>query len=150
MIRRAFTLLEVMVAIVLLTIVSGVVGLKMHTAIQKKKFHSDIERLKIKMALSQKLAIANEGDWAGTLKKKGKGWIFEASSEEGKKLAPLHLDPMEIYFKGKKVDALTFEFFASGHTSPDGVFLFIRDEQRTSWATSELFLRNEGERSDKL
>ena len=148
MMRRAFTLLEMMVAIVILAIVSGIVGLRMHKAIEKKKFQSELERLRVRFTVSQRLALAMQADWKGTLKRERKGWIFETACEEvsGKRLTPLHLEGIEIFFNGKKVDELTIDFFASGQTFPDGVFLFVRDSEKAQWKTSELFLRDEGKK----
>jgi prepilin-type N-terminal cleavage/methylation domain-containing protein len=144
--RRAFTLIEVMVAIVILVIASGIVGLRMHKAIEKKKFQSELERLRIRFTVSQRLATAMQADWKGTLKREGKGWIFETACEEvsGKRLALLHLEPFEIFFNGKRVRELTIDFFCSGYTFPEGIFVFERGEEKSEWKTSDLFLRNEG------
>jgi prepilin-type N-terminal cleavage/methylation domain-containing protein len=146
--RRPFTLIEVMVAIVILVIASSVVGLRMHKAIEKKKFQSELERLRIRFTVSQRLATAMQADWKGTLKHEGKGWIFETVCDEvsGKRLTPLHLEALKIFFNGKTVKELTVDFFASGHTFPEGVFLFERGEEKSQWKTSELFLRNEGKK----
>lgn len=146
--RRAFTLIEVLIAIVLLAIASSVVGLRMHKAIEKKKFQTELERLRSRLRVSQKLAVSMQADWRGTLKKGEKGWIFEARCEEveGRRLTPLHLDRLEIFFNGKRVDELNLDFFASGHISPDGVFLFQSDAGKERWKTSDLFLREEGKK----
>jgi prepilin-type N-terminal cleavage/methylation domain-containing protein len=150
--RRAFTILEVMVAIVILVMASGVVGLRMHKAIEKKKFQSELERLRIRFTVSQRLASSMQADWKGTLKREGKGWIFETVCEEvnGKELKPLHLDGIEIFFNGKKVKELSVDFYSSGHTSPEGLFLFVRDGEKAQWKTSELFLRDEGKKLGPL
>ncbi len=144
--QRAFTLLEVLIAIVLLAIASSVVGLRMHKAIEKKKFQTELQQLRSRIKVSQKLAISMQADWRGTLKKEEKGWVFEAKCEEveGRRLPPLHLDRLEIFFNGKRVEELNFDFFASGHTFPEGVFLFQSDAGKERWKTSELFLREEG------
>ena len=146
--RRPFTLIQVMVAIVILVIASGVVGLRMHKAIEKKKFQSELERLRIRFTVSQRLASAMQADWKGTLKREGKGWIFETACEEvnGRRLTPLHLEALEIFFNGKKVKEIDLDFFASGHTFPEGIFVFERDGEKAHWKTSELFLRDEGKK----
>jgi len=146
--RRAFTLLEVMVAIVILVIASGVVGLRVHKAVEKKKFQSELDRLRVRFTISQRLATAMQADWKGTLKREEKGWVFETACEEveGKRLSPLHLEGIEIQFNGKKVRELTIDFFSSGHTSPEGTFQFSRDSEKIQWKTSEIFLRDEGKK----
>lgn len=144
--RRCFTILEVMIAIVLLTIASGVVGLRMHKAVQRKKFHSELERLRARFTVSQRMAVAMQADWKGILRKDEEGWAFETSCEEvaGKKLSPLRLEKMEIVFNRKQFRELTFDFFASGHTLPDGIFVFTKDSQKMVWKTSDLFLKDSG------
>lgn len=146
--RQSLTLLEVMVAIVIVVIASGVIGLRMHKAIEKKKFQSELARLRVRFTVSQRLAVACQADWKGSLKREGKGWIFETVCEEvsGKKLTPLHFESIEIFFNGKKVDDLTIDFFASGQTFPEGIFLFIRDSETVEWKTSEIFFREEGKK----
>lgn len=145
--RRSFTILEVMVAIFLLTMVSGIVGIRMHKAIQKKKYHSELQRLRDRFTVSQKLAVAMQADWRGTLKKEGKRWIFETVCEEisNRKLPPLTFVEMDIVVNGKKIREITINFFASGHTLPDGVFIFSNDSEKTVWKTSDLFLKDEGQ-----
>lgn len=147
--RRTFTLLEVMIAFVLIAIASGIVSLKMHGAIEKKKFHSDIDRLKARMCVAQKLAMAGQADWSGILKREGRGWVFSIHCEEvsGKQLIPLHIAKMDIVLNGKKVqDQLHFDFFASGHTAPEGVISFTRDSYQSKWNGFDLFQRNEGKK----
>src|SRR3990167_10410551 len=97
-IHRAFTLLEVMVAIALLALVGGVVSIKMHDAVEKKKFHSDIERFKEKIIVAQRIAVASQADWSGCLNKGKTGWDFSIHSEErgSKQIKPLHLANVEV------------------------------------------------------
>ena len=149
MIKRAFTLLEVMVAIALLAIVGLVVNLKMHGAIEKKKFQSDIDRFKEKMAIAQKLAVASQTDWTGTLKKEQTGWIFLIQSEDpnSKKIKPLHIAELDILFNGKKVNKqMTFDFFSSGHTSLNGELVFSRSLHKGVLKLTDLFKREEGKK----
>ncbi|MBX7067111.1 MAG: type II secretion system GspH family protein [Parachlamydiales bacterium] len=150
MIRRAFTLLEVMVALVLIAIASTAVSIQLRGAIEKKKFNSNLDRLKSRMFVAQKLAIATQADWTGVLKKEKDGWTFLVQTDEtnGKQFSPLRLDKMELYLNGKKINSqLVFDFFSSGHTSPEGILSFKQGSQHCEWKGFDLFQRNEGKKS---
>lgn len=150
--KRSFTLLEILVAITLLAITSGVIGWKLSEAIGKKQFQSQIERLKIRFTITQKMALAMQSDWKAVLKKQGSQWVLETSSEEAgpKKLAPLKLNSLDILFDGKKVDALTFDFFSSGQVLPEGKFQFSWKKAKLEIKTTELFEREEGKKLGPL
>ena len=150
MIRKAFTLLEVMIAIVLLSIVSSLVSIKMTRAVEKKKFQSDVDRLKARMGLAQKLAMAMQADWTGCLEREGDGWIFYIQCDEisNKQLTPLHIASMEISLNQKKIGSrLDFDFYASGHSFPDGTFLFKQKSHQIKCSTLDLYERKEGNKS---
>ena len=150
--RKAFTLLEVLVAIALFLIASGVIGWRMHKAIEKKKFQSELERLRVRLKVSQKMAISMQADWKGTLQWEGKGWLFDAYCEEvpGKHLTPLHLEPLEIFLDGKKVERLTLDFFANGYIFPEGKIIFQSKGGLEEWKLSEVFLREQGKKLGPL
>lgn len=148
-VKKAFTLLEVMIAFILIAMASGLIAMKLHPAIEKKKFSSDLERLKCRLFTAQKLAIAMQADWKGILKKEPSGWVLivECEEQQGKRLAPLHFSKMDIFLNQKKIsDKLEFDFFASGHFDPVGVFSFSREPNKAVWENVELFQREEGKK----
>ncbi len=148
--RRAFTLLEVMVAFALIALASGLISYKMQGAIEKKKLHSDVDRIKDRMRVVQKLAIASQSDWAAILKKERKGWVFEVQSQEidSKKFKPLHIENIEVLFNGRQVkEQLVFDFFATGHTLGEGILSFSRNSHEMRLNLSDLFQRKEGQQS---
>lgn len=131
---------------------SGVIGWRMHKAIEKKKFQSELERLRVRMKTAQKMAVSMQADWKGTLQREGKGWLFEFHCEEveGKQLTPLHLDSLDIFWNGQKVDDFTLDFFANGFIFPEGKLVFQSGERREEWKISELFLREQGKKLGPL
>lgn len=136
----------------LFVMASGVIGWRMHKAIEKKKFQSELERLRVRMKVSQKMAVSMQADWRGTLQREGRGWRFESHCEEveGKQLNALYLNSLDIFLNGKKVDELTLDFFANGFISPEGKLVFQSDERREEWNISELFLREQGKKLGPL
>lgn len=146
MIKKAFTLLEVLVAIVLIGIASCLISFRMVRAVQKKKFHSQIERLKNRLVVSQKLAVVSQSDWTCTLQKQEKGWLFEAKCDEirHKTLPSLQLDEIEVLLNQKRVEKLIFNFFATGHVHPSGSLAFVQGQEKIEWKSSEIFHESEG------
>ncbi len=137
-----------MVALVLIAIASGVIGLKMHKAVAKKHFQTQIDRLKERIVVAQQMAVAMEADWKSVWRKEGKEWVVETlcDEESSKKLSPLRLTAIEIQLNGKKVENLVFDFSSTGKVSPLGTLLFIQKEEKRKWDLQTLFSRSEGEK----
>ncbi len=147
--RRAFTLLEIMIALMLILLASGVISYKMKGTIERKKFTSEIECLRTRMRGIQKMAMATETDWEGVLRKENSGWVFFLQCDEAKshKFSPFHLAKMEIALDQQKVqDLLVFYFYANGHTSPEGTLSFSLDSHKNEWNLAQLFERSRGEK----
>lgn len=148
--KRPFTLLEVMVALVLLVIAGGGIVWKMQGAIQKKRFQSELERFRARLTVCQRLSVAMQSDWKGVLERKGNEWVFEVScEEEARKLPPLTLHS-KILLNGKKFDGMTFDFFSSGEVFPLATLTFSQKDERTEWQLSEIFEREEGKKLGPL
>lgn len=146
--RRFFTLLEVMVAIALLTLASGVIGWKMHKAIEKKRFQSAIERLKERFFICQRFAVTTEADWKGELKQEKKEWVFASTCIDGKfkSLIPLKFEKISVALNGKPVQKLDFDFYASGQVVPEGTLSFTEGTLRQEWKVSEICQREAGKK----
>lgn len=139
-----------MIGIALITLASGVIGIKMHKAIEKKRFQSTLERIKARILVAQKLAISMQADWHASFQKKDKNWIFETVCEEKRKLSPLSFQSLEIYLNGKKVQTLTLDFYATGEVLPDAILLFKNKSEKVEWKISELISHEEGKKLGPL
>jgi type II secretory pathway pseudopilin PulG len=126
-------LLEVVVAIALIAMASSVVGFKMHGAIAEKRFTSELDKLRAHLLASSKLSVATQDDWQAVLEKQGAGWVFSACSEEGRRLSPLKLSPIEISLNGKKMDRIRFQFFSTGKILPEGTLVFSQGDFQVEW-----------------
>lgn len=137
--KRTFTLIEVMVAFVLLAIASSIVGVRMHKAIEKKKFYSEIERFKNRLFVSQRLALAMQSDWKGVLKKENDGWTFLVTCEESnvRQLKPLRMEKKQILFNGREVQELEFSFFSTGIVFPLGKLTIQKGSEFAEWELSK-------------
>jgi prepilin-type N-terminal cleavage/methylation domain-containing protein len=136
-IKAGFTLLEVLIGLLILTIAAGGVGWKMFAAVQKKKFHTAVERIKERLSTAQKLSISMQADWKVVLRKEKGGWTVETGCQEiaRRKLPPLHVEGLEIGLEGrKKTELIEFCFFSSGQSLPDGVLEFASHGEKESWS----------------
>ncbi len=140
-----------MIALVLILLVGSFTGWEMHHAMQKKRFQSELERLRVRFIVMQKLAVAMQADWKGVLQRRGKEWLFEAICEEerGKKLSPLPLGTMKIFFEKEEISVISLDFYASGEILPEGEFLFVQDSNQMKWKTSELFQKEEKSKENR-
>lgn len=126
---RKFTLLEILIALVLILIASSAIGIKMNGAIKKKRFHSNIDCFADRIVTAQKLALITQTDWSGYLEKQMDHWILFISSEEGKtkELKRLKMSYFDISLNGRIVkNRLDFEFLASGGMLPEGILSFTQ------------------------
>ena len=115
-IKKAFTLLEMMIVICLIGIASGVVGWRMHRAIQNQQFHSDVICFRNQLMCFQKLAVARQVDFHAVLKKEKGKWVFISVCLEDKiqRVRPLKLHIKEAIIEGKQVEEVQFDFYSTG------------------------------------
>ncbi|HSX11289.1 MAG TPA: type II secretion system protein [Chlamydiales bacterium] len=145
--KRLFTLLEVMIAMVVLVIASGGIAWKMQGAVRRKQFQSELERFRARLMVCQRLAVAMQADWRGVLVQNGQEWTFEVTCEEEgqRRLSSLVLHS-SIQLDGKKISGMTLDFFASGQVLPAGRLTFSQNGERVEWRLSEIFQKDEGKR----
>lgn len=153
--KRSFTLLEWMIAISLLLIASGLTGWKMRDALLRRKFASDLDRLRSRCLVCQRLAASTQTDWSGVLRKEKKAWVFEVRCVDSSRMgrfAPLKIEVGSILLNGKKEEAIPIEFFASGKIHPEGKLLFLEEKHalKEEWNLPEIFFSEEGEKLGPL
>ena len=153
--KRSFTLLEWMIAISLLLIASGLTGSKMRDALVKRKFRSDLDRLRSRCLVCQRLAASTQTDWSGVLRKEKKGWSFEVRCGDSSRMgrfAPLKIEIGSILLNGKKVEEIPVDFFASGKIHPEGKLLFLGEKNalKEEWNVPQIFFAEEGEKLGPL
>ncbi len=130
--RSLFTLLEVIIAMVLLASVGSLVIFNIHTRVEKKRFHSQMEQLQDRFMTIHRLAIAMQADWVGAFKKDKDGWVFETKCLEigTKKTPALHFQAAQILLNGKNFDKLEIGFFSSGTILPSGSIAFLQKGEK--------------------
>ena len=146
--KRALTLLELVVGIAILLIVGGFSTSRVYRMIEKKRFNSDLEKLAVRLSHCHALAVNMQSDWSAILEKKEGGWVFYAFSLEqpkGPKIAPFSLPPFELLVEDKKVEKITFDFSSTGLIEPAGKLKFQpKKGGAVEWDLSEIFQKEEG------
>jgi prepilin-type N-terminal cleavage/methylation domain-containing protein len=156
--RRSFTLLEVVVAIALIAIAAGSLGLKLHRLIEKKRFESDVGQFLFQAAACQRLAVNMQSDWRGVFSKQGGDWVFKASCVDQPKersLPQAALRSVELSFNGEARDVLFIDFYASGEVLPHGSLTLSKDTNKPKALKKtvvfpDLFSREESRASKHL
>lgn len=141
--KRAFTLLEIVVAMALIAMVAALLGWRGHEAVVQRRFETELALFRNSCEVCQRLAVTMQADWKGTLKRQGSQWVFETvcvDSSQTRSLKAVQLHPMEISFnRGKVAKEWTIQFFASGKVSPQGTLLFEQKEQKKELKLPDLF-----------
>lgn len=140
---KAFTLLEVSIAILLMAVAFSFGGVKISRLLEKRRFFVDMERFQERLILCHRLAITMQSDWKGVLKKEKGGWQFHVFSEDqpnAYSFRTMKLPSYSLAFNGKPVDSLVFDFTATGLVEPNGEIVFTRDKKGAFVDTKKLEL----------
>lgn len=127
---KAFTLIEVLVAFSLISLIASLIGWKSNELIQKKKISSAKERLKSSLVLAHHLSRNTGADWECIIEKEKEEYILQMKCLEGgcKEPPPVQIHVLSLNFNGKNLDKLTFLMTSGGRILPHGV-LCIRNNK---------------------
>ena len=133
--KRGFSLIEIMVALLLIALFSGTVGVQTRKLIEKKRFRSQAECLCDRLTVTQKIAVAMQTDWKIEIRKEAKKWVLEAkcSDPEIRELKPLKVDMTKISLDKKELDLIEIDLYATGLVRPKGVLIFSLGEESIKW-----------------
>lgn len=146
MTKRAFTLLELMIGLVLIALISGVIGVRIGGAIEEKRFSSSIERLSAELESCRRLALTAQVDWIAVLEKKKGVFVLQKSCPElGKESFATWKSNSAMQFNGKAANRLSFQFTSSGKVAPSGTLLLSDGKRTVSWKLPDQFSVFEGD-----
>ena len=129
--RFFFSLIEIMIAIAILTMCSGAVLFKLNRLIEQKQFETDRKRLESLFIFARNRAIHSKMDWKISLQAEKSAWNVKmiCSEDFNKKESMKKLGDWEFLFipsdteKLIKPHSLNFEFFSSGSILPKGTLI---------------------------
>lgn len=135
---RAFTLLEIMICIMILTVAASICGYKIVGIIDIHQFQGSSERLKSHLLELQILAMSHKTDIYLTIEKKDGVYTFASQCDAPLKIAAFSQKETlggikKINFnKGKAISQMVFNIYSSGRIAPAGV-LRLEGEGEKRW-----------------
>lgn len=152
--KRAFTLLEISVSLILVALIASVVGWQMTTLIGSHRFRASSETLINEIKQLQALALSYHADMELKIFTSSKGEIcYKTSTDEIKMLGRRregHLKGVESLRLGKeKIKSADFTIFSTGRIDPpQKLVLCAKEGTKTSIDLSSLQINVKREYKD--
>ena len=113
--KKSFlTILEVMIALVVITLIGTSLFSSFRPLLEKRKFSSDFSRLSERALLLRSLAIYQEKDIEVELSSQQEESILSSYDT----ISSLKMVPFTIYCNDQKVDSIRFTFLSTGEVEP--------------------------------
>lgn len=128
--RAAFTLLEMMVALAVLSVIGTVTAVQVKTMIDKYRFEAEVTGLFMTLQEAQVLSAAYQTDLALTIEMEKGQLVYRFSTDEpfASQLF-LHKSvalprTAAVQFKGVKANKHHFDIYSGGRVEPEGILSF--------------------------
>lgn len=145
--KKPFTLLEVMIAVLLLAIAAGAIGLRMGKSLEERRFQAARDRLHLELELCRFQALNQQADVIVVLEKSQERIRFKQSCPEMATEKVFHWDgPGQFLWNGEPMQTGIFYFYATGTIHPSGRFEWVHGNRRASWDIPGCFAYSEGEK----
>lgn len=143
--KRAFTLLEITLSIVLLAFLSSVVIWNVKKMLDQHEFHKTVEQMFIEMNKAQMLALTYGADLEIEILKKEGVYQFQIFSDGKIKLldttSPIILKKViECVFNDKIVEHLRVQVYSDGRMEPLGTLTFYHETEEKNEEREGLIL----------
>jgi prepilin-type N-terminal cleavage/methylation domain-containing protein len=132
--RRAFTLLELIFCIVILTIVAGALSFPLKGMLDRHRFLHDVKRVAKEIREVQSLALNYQSDMGIELYKENDHFYCIGFTDEPIQPSPfkaLHLEGLsDLIFNGAKIsehNPVQLKVFSSGRIEPKGKLFFTKE-----------------------
>jgi type II secretory pathway pseudopilin PulG len=145
-IKSPFTLLEIVVCLAILTLVSGVIGIKIKQATDRHRFESSFNQLVYELKKIQMLALGYRSEFGLEVQACGGEYQYAFFTDEPHFTGKLTSHTLEyatgLSFNNRDVETITFTLLADGRILPEGKLAFhYRDEVRMLDLTSPLQIK---------
>lgn len=138
--KKAFTLLEVMIAIFLLAIASSIIGIRVGRALEEKQFQTAIDRLYSELESSRRMALNMQADWSATVEKKNDLFVlYRTCPEVGKSSTVQWKAPCYLRWNDAPIEKIAFLFSSTGKMEPTGFLEIVGSRQCIRWSFPERF-----------
>lgn len=140
-----FTLLEIMIAIVLLAIAGSVIAIRTSHALEEKQFQTAVDRLYLELEACHHSALNMQADWGVILEKKNDSFSFYCTSPEtNRSFSRLWKAPCQLQWNHQPIEKISILFASSGKIMPGGILEIIGTRKRVVWEFPQLFEIVEG------
>ncbi|HEY5260449.1 MAG TPA: prepilin-type N-terminal cleavage/methylation domain-containing protein [Rhabdochlamydiaceae bacterium] len=133
--KRPFTLMEILICLLILSIAAGTIGIRIVDALSSHRFHLGVGEFASQVKELQLLAMTHRADMELHLFKDKEEWKYQNKSEPSLKVGVL-MNPLSlggastVKLNGKIVSSLPFQIYSTGRVEPAGVLEFQRDEEK--------------------
>jgi len=138
-----FTLLEILIAVTLLSLASSAIGWKLYRMIEIKRFTSQVSLFENRLMSCRQLAMNTQSDWEGDLQRQEKQWTFDVRCIDNPKaigFSRLTLSPLQITLDGEEKKEIRFVFTSAGKVLPEGILSVRGGKDKTvNWKIPDLF-----------
>lgn len=160
--KSPFSLLEIVIAIVLLSLMAAVVGLRIGRGFEQRRFEITVGRLRAELESARRLAINMQADWILTLTREKNLFRLQRSCPElgqsydveWEAAARIFFNKREVLEErtmrdsgslqeGGGVRRIAFHFSSTGKISPKGSIDFVQGENRVHWELPDLLGQTE-------
>ena len=135
MTRRAFTLLEIMIALVILGVIGSVVAVQVKKMIDTHTFESEVTGLFISLQEAQVLSATYQTDLVLDIEKAGGKFSYKISTDEPFSTAMVSEKPMKlsrvssVKFNEASPARLHLDIYSGGRVEPRGTLAFYHNEK---------------------
>ncbi len=145
-VKSPFTLLEIVVCLAILTLVSGVIGLKIKQATDRHQFESSFNQLVYELKKIHMLALGYRSEFGLNVQAASGGYNYTFFTDEphftGKLTSQTFEHATGLSFNNQAVETITFTLLADGRILPEGKLSFhYEDEVRMLDLTSPLQIK---------
>lgn len=129
--KRAFTLLEVMICIFIITSVGSFVFFQIHKGTKKAYFSTSTKSMVNKLDFCKKMAFLHQADTYFRLYQTDKGILLTTGFEEKVFNRGQHLyKGLSFSYKGVKMEYLEIVFSSSGKMNPNAEFMLHQKNEQ--------------------
>ncbi len=139
MIKRTFTLLEMMVALVILAIIGAFTGVQVKKLMDNHRFDSQVTDLFLALQEAQLIASTYQTDLALEIFSKDGVLQYQFTTDEplsSKKFSQKEVKLKQVIsmaFEQAKTTKLHFDIFSGGRIEPRGILTFFQNSDKAVW-----------------
>lgn len=137
LIKKSFTLLEIIITITILSFCFSFFGIKINALLYSHRYSNNLKKIESYIAFCKKVSETNQADISLKLFQKNKRIFLEIGTDEkvgifenSKKISDI-FDDITFTFNEKNIDNIEIIFSSNGEYYPKGKFVFF--DKKAKW-----------------